>query len=78
MSKKNLKGVVISNKMKKTIIVRVERWVRHPRYRKIHKKTKRYKVHDEENKCKIGDEVLVEEIRPISKEKRWRVVKRLV
>jgi len=75
MSKKILKGIVVSDRMKKTIVVQVERWVHHQKYKKRYKKTRKYKVHDEENRYKVGDQVIIEEIRPISKEKRWRVIK---
>jgi len=66
-------GVVIGNKMKKTVTVLVERPVRHPLYKKIIKKRKKFLVHDEYEKCKIGDVVRIVETRPLSKRKRWRV-----
>jgi small subunit ribosomal protein S17 len=77
MSKKVLKGIVLSDKMKKTLIVEVERWVHHSRYKKRYRRTKKYKAHDEKNECKIGDSVIIEETRPISKEKKWKVIKRM-
>ena len=77
MPKKTLKGTVISNKMQKTVVVEVKRWVSHPKYKKRYKRTKRYKVHNEGNKYKPGDIVLIEETRPISRGKRWRVIKKL-
>lgn len=66
-------GVVIGNKMKKTVTVLVERQVRHPLYKKIIKRRKKFLVHDEYEKCKIGDVVKIVETRPLSKRKRWRV-----
>lgn len=67
-------GKVISNKMDKTIVVATEKLVAHPLYNKQVKQTKKYKAHDEENKCKIGDIVKIMETRPLSKDKRWRLV----
>lgn len=67
-------GKVVSDKMDKTIIVAVKDSVKHPLYNKIVKHTKRLKVHDENNECKIGDKVEAMETRPLSKDKRWRLV----
>ena len=67
-------GKVISNKMDKTIVVAVENHVKHPLYGKIVKKTYKLKAHDENNECNIGDTVKVMETRPLSKDKRWRLV----
>lgn len=67
-------GVVTSNKAKKTVAVLVERTVRHPVYKKVIKKRKRFLAHDEYEKCKIGDVVRIIETRPLSKRKRWRVL----
>ncbi len=67
-------GKVVSNKMDKTIVVAIETSVRHPLYGKIVKRTYKLKAHDEENVCQIGDKVKVMETRPLSKEKRWRLV----
>lgn len=64
-------GIVVSNKMNKTIVVAIENRVTHKRYGKIITKTKRYKVHDEMNECIIGDYILIRETRPLSKTKRW-------
>jgi small subunit ribosomal protein S17 len=64
-------GIVVSNKMQKTIVVQVENRYRHPLYSKTLVKTKRYLVHDEENKAKIGDRVLLNQTRPLSRTKRW-------
>ena len=67
-------GKVISNKMDKTIVVAIEDHVKHPLYKKIVKKTYKLKDHDENNECNIGDKVKVMETRPLSKDKRWRLV----
>ena len=67
-------GVVIGDKMKKTVTVLVERPVRHPLYKKIVKKRKKFLVHDEYEKCKVGDVVKIVETRPLSRRKRWRVL----
>ena len=67
-------GVVVSNKMEKTITVSVEEFVRHALYGKAVKRSKKFKVHDEENICSIGDKVKIMETRPLSKDKRWRLV----
>ena len=67
-------GKVVSNKMDKTIVVAVENYVKHPLYNKIVKRTYKLKAHDEENTCNIGDIVKVMETKPISKDKRWRLV----
>lgn len=66
-------GKVVSDKMDKTVVVAVERLVQHPLYKKPVKDTKRYKAHDENNECKLGDTVAMMETRPLSKDKRWRV-----
>ncbi len=72
--RKTRTGKVVSNKMQKTIVVAVEDHVKHPLYNKIVKKTYKLKAHDENNECNIGDTVKVMETRPISKDKRWRLV----
>lgn len=78
MSKRSLRktrvGKVVSDKMDKTIVVAIEDNVRHPLYKKIIKNTVKLKAHDENNECRIGDRVLVMETRPLSKDKRWRLV----
>jgi len=74
MAKVTKVGVVTSNKMDKTAVVAVERLVRHPLYKRAFKKTSTFMIHDEENKCKIGDRVRIVECRPLSKSKRWRLV----
>ncbi len=66
-------GVVVSNKMQKTVVVAVENRVAHPKYGKIVVKTKKFKAHDEENRCQEGDLVRITETRPLSRTKRWRV-----
>lgn len=71
--RKELIGVVVSDKMDKTVVVMVESLVKHPLYGKYIKKRKKYMAHDEKNECKIGDRVMIEETRPLSKRKRWRV-----
>lgn len=68
-------GIVVSNKMDKTIVVEVQSQVKHPLYKKFVKKTKKYKAHDEENTCGIGDTVEIMETRPLSKDKYHRVVR---
>lgn len=75
MPKKRMVGVVVSDKMDKTVVVAVERFVQHSRYKKYIKRTKKYHVHDEKNECRIGDIVEIEETRPLSKTKRWRVIR---
>ena len=72
--RKTRTGKVVSDKMDKTIVVAVEDHVRHPLYKKIVKRTYKLKAHDENNECKIGDRVKVMETRPLSKDKRWRLV----
>jgi small subunit ribosomal protein S17 len=71
--RKQLVGRVTSDKMDKTVVVVVERTVRHGLYGKVLRRVKKYKAHDEQNECKVGDQVCIVESRPISREKRWRV-----
>jgi small subunit ribosomal protein S17 len=66
-------GRVVSDKMDKTVVVAIEKKVKHPVYQKYIRRRAKYKAHDENNECKVGDEVLIEETRPLSKQKRWRV-----
>jgi len=73
-NKKTMTGVVVSNKMDKTVVVKVERRFSHPVFKKVVKTTKKYKVHDEKNECLEGDLVRIQETRPLSKEKRWRLL----
>jgi small subunit ribosomal protein S17 len=74
MPKRILQGVVVSDKSDKTVVVNIERRFRHPALLKIISRTKRYQAHDEENRYKTGDVVRIEECRPISKTKTWRVI----
>jgi small subunit ribosomal protein S17 len=67
-------GKVVSDKMNKTVVVAVESLVSHPMYKRTIRRTKKFKAHDEENSCRIGDKVKIMETRPLSKEKRWRVI----
>ena len=73
-AKKKRTGVVVSDKMDKTIVVKIERITKHAQYNKVVKKFVKFKVHDEENKAKTGDKVKIAETRPLSKDKRWRLV----
>ena len=78
MSERNLRktrtGIVVSDKMDKTVVVAIEDNVRHPLYKKIVKRTVKLKAHDEANECRVGDRVEVMETRPMSKDKRWRLL----
>src|SRR5215475_13991004 len=71
--RKTREGLVVSDKMDKTVVVEVEDRVKHPKYGKVIRRTKRYKAHDAENACGVGDRVLLMETRPLSATKRWRV-----
>ncbi|MBD2677923.1 MULTISPECIES: 30S ribosomal protein S17 [Nostoc] len=73
MAVKERVGLVVSDKMQKTVVVAVENRAPHPKYGKIVVNTQRYKVHDEENQCKVGDRVRIQETRPLSKTKRWKI-----
>lgn len=73
--RKIIVGVVTSDKMEKTVAVEVEKLVKHPKYGKFVKRSTIYKAHDEENKAKVGDKVEITEVRPLSKSKRWRLVR---
>ncbi len=73
-NKRAVRGVVISDKMDKTIVVKAVRLVKHPIFHKYVRKHVKYKAHDEQNECKTGDTVLIIEARPMSKEKRWRIL----
>ena len=73
-SRKTRVGMVVSDKMQKTVVVSIERRVQHPVYGKMVRRTKKLKAHDEENQAKTGDTVRIMETRPLSKDKRWRVV----
>jgi small subunit ribosomal protein S17 len=74
VNKKTMTGVVVSNKMDKTVVIKVERRFSHPVFKKVVKTTKKYKVHDEKNECLEGDFIRIQETRPLSKEKRWRLL----
>lgn len=75
--RRQVRGRVISDKMDKTVVVEVERTVKHPRYHKYIKHVRSFKAHDEDNSCKVNDLVVIEESRPLSRTKRWRVVQRV-
>lgn len=77
MTKKQRSGIVVSDKMDKTVVVQVERVVAHSLYGKSLRRRRRYKAHDETNVCRLGDRVMIEETRPLSKQKHWRVVRLL-
>ena len=72
-NKRKMVGIVVKDKMNKTIVVEVEKFLKHPKYHKFIKRKMKYKAHDETNACKIGDEVMIMEVRPVSKDKRWLV-----
>ena len=74
MPRRRLQGTIVSDKMDKTVVVRVDRLRAHPMYHKVIRTARRYKAHDEENAARIGDVVVIEECRPMSREKRWRIV----
>jgi small subunit ribosomal protein S17 len=71
--RKTREGVVVSDRMQKTRVVRVERVYRHPRYERVVRRARRVKAHDERNESRVGDRVLIEETRPLSRDKRWRI-----
>lgn len=75
--KRKIKGIVVSDKMVKTRVVAVTRLKMHPRYQKYYKVTERFKAHDENNEYKTGDKVIIEESRPLSKDKRWKIIGRI-
>ncbi len=72
--KRKLEGVVVSDKMDKTVVVLIKRLKEHPKYKKRYWVSKRFKAHDEKNEYKVGDKVIIEETKPLSKEKRWRII----
>jgi small subunit ribosomal protein S17 len=74
MTKKIYSGEVISNTMNKTVVVAVKRLFQHPKYKKTVKRVTKFKAHDEDNRCRVGDMVKILEVRPLSKEKRWMVL----
>ena len=71
---KTREGFIVSDKMDKTVVVEVERMFRHPVYKRTIKRSKKYKAHDPQNDCRTGDRVIIEETRPLSKQKHWRVI----
>ena len=73
--RKSREGVVVSDTMQKTRVVRIERVFRHPKYERVVRMSKKLKAHDEANESRVGDRVLIEETRPLSREKRWRIRK---
>ena len=75
---KTQEGIVVSDKMDKSVVVEVQRFTRHPLYERVLRRSTRFHAHDEENRCRVGDRVLIAECRPISKTKCWRVVEVLV
>lgn len=77
MSKKTLQGIVVSDKMQKTVVVEIERIKQHPKYKRRFKVHKKYKAHDENQEYHIGDKVVIEETNPMSKEKNWKVIKKV-
>ncbi len=77
MPKHQLIGTVVSNKMQKTVVVKVDRIKEHPKYKRRYRISKKYKAHDEKGEYKIEDRVVIEECRPISKDKRWKVLRKI-
>ena len=76
--RRQVRGRVVSNKMDKTVVVEVERTVKHPRYHKYIKQVRSFKAHDEANACQVNELVIIEESRPLSRTKRWRVIERVL
>jgi small subunit ribosomal protein S17 len=74
---KTLKGVVVSDKMNKTVVVKVEEYKKHPRYNRFYRSSKKYKAHDEKEEFHIGDKVIIKEAKPISKDKHFVVIKKI-
>lgn len=77
MSRRKLQGIIISDKMPKTVVVEVEMIKKHSKYKKRYKRHKKYKVHTKEGEYKVGEKVIIEECRPISKDKKWKVIKKV-
>lgn len=77
MPKKQRIGIIVSDKMQKTVVVEVERTISHPKYKRRMKVHERYKAHDEGNEYKTGEKVIIEEAHPLSREKRWRVLRKV-
>ena len=76
--RRRLQGIVVSDKMQKTVVVRVDRTKLHPKYKKRYRMSKKYKVHDAQGQYHVGDKVVIEETRPMSKDKNWRVVEKII
>lgn len=77
MSSKKLEGVVVSDAMDKTVVVQVERLIKHPKYKKYIRRSKKYKAHDEKNEYRVGDKVIIEETRPISRDKHFKIISKI-
>ena len=77
MSKRQLTGKIVSDKMQKTVVVQVERIKKHPKYKRRYRVQKKYKAHYDEGEFQVGDKVIIEECRPISKDKKWKVIKKI-
>ncbi len=77
VTKQQITGTVVSNKMDKTVVVKVDVVKRHPKYHKSYTKSYRYKAHDEDNSCEIGDKVVIQSVRPMSRDKRFTVLKKI-
>lgn len=77
MPQRQLIGIITSNKMEKTVVVKVERVKEHPKYKRRYRIHKKYKAHNEKGEYQVGDKVIIEECRPISKEKKWQVIRKL-
>lgn len=77
MQNKKLKGIIVSDAMDKTVVVSVDRFVKHPKYKKYVKKTKRYKAHDEKEEYNVGETVIIQECRPLSKDKHFKVLSKI-
>jgi small subunit ribosomal protein S17 len=75
--KRKIQGIVVSDKMQKTRVVAVSRLTKHPKYLKYYTVTKRFKAHDEMNEFKVGDKVVIEECRPLSRDKRWKIIQKI-
>lgn len=76
-NRKKIKGIIVSDKMDKTVVVMVNRYVKHPKYQKYFNISKKFKAHDEKNEYKTGDEVIIEECRPLSKDKNFTVIEKV-
>ena len=74
MAKRKLEGIIVSDKMNKTRVVAINRLKKHAKYQKYYQTTERFKVHDENNEFKTGDKVVIEESRPLSKDKKWKII----